>query len=46
MEGKLTKGSWWPELQRKMVVDDGRAAEAGRRSRTGGYRWAPRFWSH
>jgi hypothetical protein len=32
---KLTKGSWWPEPQRKMVDDDGRAAEAVGFSRTG-----------
>jgi hypothetical protein len=25
---RLTKGSGWPELPRKVVVDDGRAAEA------------------
>jgi hypothetical protein len=26
----LTRGLWWPELQRRMVVDDGRSAETGR----------------
>jgi hypothetical protein len=35
MEGKLTKGSWWPEVQRKMVVNDGRVAEAGPRATDG-----------
>jgi hypothetical protein len=27
-EGRLTKGSGWPELPRKVVIDNGRAAEA------------------
>jgi hypothetical protein len=42
----LTKGLWWPELQCRAEVDDGRAAEAvgirgeGRRRRTP-ERWAP-----
>jgi hypothetical protein len=30
----LTEASWGPEMRRRMVVDEGRAAEAGRRSRT------------
>jgi hypothetical protein len=45
MAGKLTQVSWWPKLQWKMVVDDGRAAEAVGFSRTSGYRRAPRFGS-
>jgi hypothetical protein len=27
-EGRLTKGSGWPELPRNVIVDDGRAVEA------------------
>jgi N-acyl-D-aspartate/D-glutamate deacylase len=35
-EGRLTKGSGWPELPRKVVVDDGRAAEVAALAEDGG----------
>jgi hypothetical protein len=31
----LTRGLWWPELPCRVHVDDGRAEEGWRRSRTG-----------